>query len=424
MSHESDKKLSTSDKKSPTSAAVDENFAFDSPPASTTVIGKEDGKNLISLLFTECLCAPSFDESLDFDGTNDLFTSFCSSTTRSFQFIELGGIEYISLGSITSELTPMERVIETIRKLISNNEALVLMGYVSVFDSVANYDDDQEEVSTIIHLDDDIDVPVKRDTVSIPLDIYSHNNGVDLNQSLSADLVFIIDNLKSKRFDITRQKLQEILQRQRLVLKSGEVDDEADDAACLLGITLHNIAVVTAFAGQYKESIELFRDAVEAKKTYFGDTHHLVADSLNELGILYFAHGRFDEALVVLQDAKDLRTEKFGSDHPKVAMVVNNIACIEFLSNDQGSALAMFREGKHILRCAMGQSKTMVRLDLLHMAIVYCNLGYVESRLKNYDEAQSLFEEALMVQQSVLDGTHETIMDTLANIEFTNAFHS
>lgn len=116
----------------------------------------------------------------------------------------------------------------------------------------------------------------------------------------------------------------------------------------------------------------------------------LYQDSLNELGILYFAQERFNEALSTLKDAKAIRIRIFGPDHAKVAMTTNNIACIEFLLDQPDSALAMFKEGKHTLRRAMGSSMKMVKLDLLHLATVSCNLGYMESRLKNYDEVSQM----------------------------------
>ena len=70
-----------------------------------------------------------------------------------------------------------------------------------------------------------------------------------------------------------------MLQRQRSVFERGENNDESDDAACLMGITLHNIAVVNVFAGRFPKAIEIFQEAVEAKKAYVGDNHHLVAVS-------------------------------------------------------------------------------------------------------------------------------------------------
>lgn len=381
-------------------------------PAHSTVGGRGEQRDTIaSTLLGECLCALSIPETSELERSTEHFTTVRSSPSRSFQFIDLHGVECISLGSITSELTPMKRVTESIRRLIASNEAPVSIGYISG--------------STAIHSKNAIDaISVKWDT-SIPLDIYSQNNGVDLSQSLPADYICIIDSLKNKQFDVALQKLQVILLRQSSKGHDYYYDDsDSDDSIFLCGITFHNIAVVSMLVGRYQESIELFQSAVKAKKNSFGDDHHLVAESLNELGILYFAQERFNEAIAVFRETKEIRMKQLGPDHPKVAMAMNNIACITFLLGQPDSALPIFKEGKDILRRAMGSSTKLIKLDLLRAATVSCNVGYIESRLKNYDEARDIFEEALLVQQSVLDDSYETLEDTLSNINFTNAFHS
>ena len=45
-------------------------------------------------------------------------------------------------------------------------------------------------------------------------------------------------------------------------------------------------------------------------------------------------------------------------------------------------------------------------------------------RLKHYEEATAVFEDALLVQQSVLGDNHQAIKDTLSNIALANAFHA
>ena len=52
-------------------------------------------------------------------------------------------------------------------------------------------------------------------------------------------------------------------------------------------------------------------------------------------------------------------------------------------------------------------------LDLLHTATVMSNCGYLNLCLKMYDEARTHFEEALLIQQSVLDDHHRAVRDTL-----------
>ena len=48
----------------------------------------------------------------------------------SSQFIELIGIQYIGLGAVVDELTPKERVYDTLEQLTTRTERLITIGYL------------------------------------------------------------------------------------------------------------------------------------------------------------------------------------------------------------------------------------------------------------------------------------------------------
>ena len=129
-----------------------------------------------------------------------------------------------------------------------------------------------------------------------------------------------------------------------------------------------------------------------------------------------------------------------------IAMVLNNIACCNFQLKNFKSALVSLQEARSIQEqersSNSSSSSTMgkhnnnknnnnnnllltraIDLDLLYRATVMCNCGYLHLCLKMYDDARSLLEEALLIQQSVLDDSHRAIRDTRSNLELTNAFH-
>lgn len=156
---------------------------------------RQEGVGVVSMLLGECLCTTNFDECLDYD------------LTSKFQFLEIHGIECISLGSITSELTPLERVTETIARLFTNSETPLSIGYISDFgfDGGDSGDVDDEKVKDFgsdfgmvnVNANDDIEKTfVRKDAVSNPVDTYTQNVGIDLSTHLSPDLTCIIDNLK------------------------------------------------------------------------------------------------------------------------------------------------------------------------------------------------------------------------------------
>ena len=176
----------------------------------------------------------------------------------------------------------------------------------------------------------------------------------------------------------------------------------------------------------------LFREAIVLKEAAFGRDHEEVALSWDELGIQLFARGNFDEASEAFREAHRMRKSLSNESilaaedsvpNPILAMTLNNIACCDFQKGNHETALRSLEEARSIQHRAVG-SPVQDDLDLLHVAIVYCNCGYLKLAMKQYEEARSILEEALLIQQSVLDDNHRVVRDTLSNIEFTNAFHS
>lgn len=166
-----------------------------------------------------------------------------------------------------------------------------------------------------------------------------------------------------------------------------------------------------------------FQEAIHLKKLAFGKENPEVALSYDELGIQLFAKSDFEAALECFQEAHTIRRRhRDSSPRPQEAMVLNNMACCYFELGNHQKALELLQEADSIQQLAIGSS-AKADLDLLHVAIVICNCGYLMLALKDYENARSLFEEALLIQESVLDDRHRAIRDTLSNLEFANAFH-
>jgi tetratricopeptide (TPR) repeat protein len=185
------------------------------------------------------------------------------------------------------------------------------------------------------------------------------------------------------------------------------------------GITAHNLGVAKVLAGLDAEAEKHFREAIDLKQAAFGEEHEEVALSWDQLGIQLFAQGMFAEASEAFQKAH-LTRKRSSDSHPILAVTLNNMACCDFQRGEHQAALQSLEEARTIQHSAASSPDD---LDLLHVAIVYGNCGYLKLALKKYDEARAIFEEALLIQQSVLDDNHRAVRDTLSNIEFTNAFH-
>jgi tetratricopeptide (TPR) repeat protein len=101
--------------------------------------------------------------------------------------------------------------------------------------------------------------------------------------------------------------------------------------------------------------------------------------------------------MAVFNEVRKIRTKAFGLTSPKLAMVLNNIACCNFQMGNHMAALVNLQEARDIQQKVMG-STAKADLDLLHVAVTLCNYGYLQLRLKHYDDARSVFEEALLVR--------------------------
>ena len=184
----------------------------------------------------------------------------------------------------------------------------------------------------------------------------------------------------------------------------------------LAGITAHNLAVVHVLAGETEGVIELFKEAISLKEAAFGSHHFEVALSWDELGIQLFANSQFEEALEAFKAAKSVRC-KSEATHPSLAMCLNNIAACDFQMKNHRAALLALQEALEVQQCTVGSS-AKGDLDLLHTATVMSNCGYLNLCLKMYDEARTHFEEALLIQQSVLDDHHRAVRDTLRYVYY------
>ena len=94
----------------------------------------------------------------------------------------------------------------------------------------------------------------------------------------------------------------------------------------------------------------------------------------------------------VFSEAQKIRTTQLGSTHPKISMLLNNIACCQFSEGNHKQAWLAFLEARDIQ-----QKIVQDDLDLLHVGITLSNLGYVLIQMRQYEQAQDFFEEALLV---------------------------
>lgn len=398
------------------------------PPSATS---RSRPLTFMKTIFAECLCEP-FPSSTNGDASlsSNLMTKLGGALSFSSpQFIELHGIQFIGLGALEDELTAKERVYDTLEQLSTRTDRLISIGYLleTATNNVAgNNANSSPHPSSPLSRETVNNVAVT--TQSIPYDVWNATYPND--RTTSRAIKKTIANIQARNFPAAMADFRRAYhQQKRNPSRIGN--------SFMLGITVHNMGVVSVLAGRDDEALPLFQEAVAVKNATFGPLHPEVAVSLDELGIQLFAVERFADALSAFDQSQRILANFFGPRHPRLSMVLNNMACCAFQMRDMPVALstmsrAMDLQKDATLTCDGGNgggvasSANSADLELLHMAILLNNSGYLKVCLKEYDEARACFDEALLIQQSVLgdEYNHRAIRDSRSNLEFTNVFHS
>jgi len=194
-----------------------------------------------------------------------------------------------------------------------------------------------------------------------------------------------------------------------------------------IGTALHNIGIVHLKSGNFPKAVLTCTQAVRVRKQTLVPNHPDVAVSLAQLGVAQLECKRHRKALVAFREALQIRRDFLGPKHPKVGKILNNVGCALYELNEMEGARLAFEEALQIQRETLRNSSPVAGDEmetrsnsnsaLLSIAATLCNLGSIQVRYSNFDEASVALEEALLIQQSVLGDEHPTVLNTIDSID-------
>jgi len=212
-----------------------------------------------------------------------------------------------------------------------------------------------------------------------------------------------------------------------------------------MAMAMHNLGVVCVKAGRFEEGIRLCDGAARIRVEKLGSDHLDVAVSLAQQGVALMEIKQYPLALASFQEALRIRRKAVGVKHPLVIRLLNNIGCAYFEMNKLDDAKVSFDEALAVQRDLLKDknfSKGGVNdeeqqdngLDLeernleadpkeannmlLSIALTLCNLGSIHLRWGMYDESLTFYEDALMIQESVLGEDHQVVKNTKTSLDF------
>lgn len=174
-----------------------------------------------------------------------------------------------------------------------------------------------------------------------------------------------------------------------------------------------------------------------------GEESPKVVETLVQMGIILNARGEYDDALEVFHEALELKEDNLKSVEftIDIAKIHNNIGCVHYESEDYEEAELQFEEALDIQEHLLEEQK-FIGPEFLCMASTMCNLAFIyidqgvdvmdecEEAMRedigvDFEYAKSLFtkatqklEDALVIQQGLLDGGHNLVLNSLDNMAY------
>jgi tetratricopeptide (TPR) repeat protein/predicted Ser/Thr protein kinase len=151
----------------------------------------------------------------------------------------------------------------------------------------------------------------------------------------------------------------------------------------------------------------------DLRRTKGGDEEEALL--LADLAVVRYREGKREEALEHMQQALELMEKIHGPNHPRVAVLYNNLGGVQ-------SGLGKLQESLASNEKALGIRQTVLGPDHPDVATSLSNLGRLLADLGRYDEARDRFEAALRIMDEALGERHSKRISTLLAIGNTLRF--
>lgn len=187
-----------------------------------------------------------------------------------------------------------------------------------------------------------------------------------------------------------------------------------------VGTVLHNLSLVHSLNKAYDHSAFICSKAIDVRLSTLGEMHLDLAESFAHLGLMRVELHEYDLAIQAFESALEIRRHSLESHDPKISRLLNNIGCAYYEIAQFEKAMAVFKEALEIQRFLMKTSAPALLEEngfnsvgrvLLSIAATLSNVASIYLKWNDYDQSIAAVEEALLLQESVLNDDDERVLD-------------
>jgi tetratricopeptide (TPR) repeat protein len=176
-----------------------------------------------------------------------------------------------------------------------------------------------------------------------------------------------------------------------------------------VALMAETIAMFEFKRNNLNSALEYFNQALEAKKSFQGESTIDVARTVNNLANIHFSLGNLDDAMKLYQEALEIKKHCLGEDSDDVANTLNNIAHVMVAAGKHQEALQSYHNVLKIRQEKYGKNHASVADTLASMGDVYIKTGKLEI-------AMTYLEQVMRIRKLKNESCDERVMENLASI--------
>jgi serine/threonine-protein kinase len=153
----------------------------------------------------------------------------------------------------------------------------------------------------------------------------------------------------------------------------------------------------------------MFGEALEIRRALYGERHHRVAASLQDLGLLLSDRQRTEEAEPMLREAAEILRAAYPTDHPELAAALRRHGFVLY-------RLQRFAEALEPLREALAMRRRLQGPEDIAVAAVELDLASSLLWTGGYEEAESMSRDAVRIYRAELGADNSMVFFAQAHL--------
>lgn len=177
-----------------------------------------------------------------------------------------------------------------------------------------------------------------------------------------------------------------------------------------IGVSYYNLGTNSMHFGDYSQAMTHYLKALPIYLKHYGEAHRSISSLYVNMGILYDKMGDVRHAIDYYQKANEIDIKKYGESYWLLAYNYINLGISYF--NMEADSLAQVYFEKTIV---LGEANELHEL----YATAYYELGNLQVRKQNHEEALQLFQQAINIISDHLGSNHHQLNHFYAAIAST-----